>query len=316
MPDPQVDQIAPGGIVQLNDAPAGFDDATFDALFPADGVGAVAAAPQVQQNGTPAAQVSQTQTPATQTQTPVAPPQVEDVFIKGEKSVYKTREATIEGLNHKDQMIDTLRQRYALATGVDPITGQPLTVQTAQPLVQEVNYATNPKQYMDDLYKAGQTSPEALASVQKKFILDSIGPNVVNAGNEMARNRAINSVSAEIKDFNSFIGTETYNKALDVVPELKNAIATAESDSQFSGQLPGLYKAAYLIGKGLQVPQIVAAATQQSNSQTSRPSVTPTLTPRTATITPSTNAKANFKSIDGIRAIIAEQEAKGTKLDF
>lgn len=310
--NPQVDQIAPGGIVQLNDAPAGFDDATFDALFPADGVGATPAAPQVQQTETPAAQVSQTQTPATQTQTPVNTQ--DDVFVKGEKTVYKTREAAIEGLNQKDSLIDTLRQRYALATGIDPITGQPLTPQNVQTPV-EINYAQNPKQYMDDLYKAGQVGPEALAAVQKKFILDSIGPNIVVAGNEIARSKAINTVSAEIKDFNTFIGTETYNKALDVVPELKNAIATAESDSQFSGQLPGLYKAAYLIGKGLQVPQIVAAANQQTNSQT-RPVVTPTLSPRTPTITPTQTAKPNFKTLEGLRAIIAEQEAKGTTLDF
>jgi hypothetical protein len=293
----------------LNDAPGGLDDAAFDALFPADGVSNAPAAPQVQQTETPAVP-TQVAPPVVQTQTP------EDVFIKGDKTVYKTREAAIEGLNNKDSLIDTLRQRYALATGIDPITGQPMQASAPQVAPVQVNYSENPEQYMNDLIKAGELGPKAIAQVQQKFIRDTVGQNVVQAANDIARTKAINTVNADIKDFGTFIGTDGYNKALDVVPELKNAIATAESDAQFSGQLPGLYKAAYLIGKGLQVPQAIAAANQLQNQPPSRPAVSPSQTPRTATITPVSGTKASFGTLAGIRAIIAEHEAKGTSLDF
>ncbi len=36
MPEPTLDQIAPGGVIQLQGSPAGLDDATFDSLFPAE----------------------------------------------------------------------------------------------------------------------------------------------------------------------------------------------------------------------------------------------------------------------------------------
>jgi len=315
--DTTVDQVAPGGIVQLNDMPGGFTDDAFDALFSADGTPSKPA--QQVETRTPVSQTPTPQTVAPQAQqtqdTPVVP-QADDTFIKGERSVYKTKDAAVEGLNQKDQLIDTLRQRYVLATGVDPISGQPVGTNGVQPQPQVVNYAQNPKQYIEDLYKAAQASPEQYAAVQKKFLLDSLGPSVIAASTDVVRNQAIKTVASEIQDFNTFYGSQGYQKALEVVPELKNAIATAESDTQFSGQLPGLYKAAYLIGKGLSLPQAVAAATQLSQTQTpSRP--VPTATPTTPTLTPVTGAaKPSFGTIDGIRAIIAQHEASGAKLDF
>ncbi len=35
MPEPTLDSIAPGGVVQLGQSPAALDDVTLDSLFPA-----------------------------------------------------------------------------------------------------------------------------------------------------------------------------------------------------------------------------------------------------------------------------------------
>jgi hypothetical protein len=314
--NPTLESVAPNGVVKLDGGPGGYDtDAAFDALFPADGAVSTTAAPQV----TPTETTQPTTTPApAQSVTPTVVPSESD-FLKGSKSVYKTREAAIEGINHKDATIDTLRQRFVLATGVDPLTNQP-----AQPLVQqqvEVDYSKDSKKYLEDLYQASQKSPEAYGYVQQKFIKDSLGtvlPAMQNVVLSSQRNEAVSSVSKEIADFKTFYGSESYSKALDTVPELKNAIAAGESSTEFAGQLPGLYRAAYLIGKGLQVPQIVAAAaTTPANSAPVR-TVTPTVTPRTATLPSATTVAAgtNFRNINSIRATIADLEAKGVSLDF
>jgi hypothetical protein len=305
MSEPTLEQVAPGGIVRLADTPGALDDAAFDALFPADGVSQVPSPSQQVRQETPA---------STPTQTPTqTPPNTnsEDFFVKGERSVYKTKEAVVEGLNQKDALIEQLRQRYALTTGIDPITGQPVGVNPVA-AVPVLDYAQNPKQYLEDLYKAAQSGPEAYAAVQTKFMMDNLKPIQPILQNSV-RQQAVEQVSKEIADFGTFHGTPGYNKALDAVPALKDAIASAESDVRFSGQLPGLYKAAYLIGKGQQLPEILAA-NRPANTQTP---VVPSATPRTPSLpSANTGVKASFGSIEGIRQIIADQEAKGTKLDF
>src|SRR5271170_2152219 len=146
------------GTVDLSDAPAGLDDSTFDSLFPSDGRNAVTAPqaqPQVQQTVQSQQPVVTQAQPAAQVTSPANQP-----FIKGDKSVYNTAEAAIQGINQKDALIETLRQRYALTTGIDPITGQPVT-QSNTPIVPQVpDYNQDPRLYMQDLYKAAQTNPE------------------------------------------------------------------------------------------------------------------------------------------------------------
>ncbi len=314
MPDqPDVSAVAPRGVVDLSGAPAALDDATFDALFPADGVSRVTPAPQVQSQGTPPAAP---QTPiATATQTPAATP-TDDVFLKGERSLYKTKEAALEGLNQKDALIEQLRQRYSLTTGIDPITGQPVG-QAALQSPQQIDYQQNPNQYLDDLYKAAKEGgAEGYRNVQAKFILDLLKPIAPILQNTV-RQQAVKQVTSEIAGFDTFVGTPAFGRALDANPQLKDAISTAESDFRFQSQLPGLYKTAYLVAQGMQLPEILQAQTvpRQAQTQTQTPHARPTVTPSTPSA-PTQTVAPNLRTIDGIRSIIADAEARGVKLDF
>lgn len=310
MLEPTLDQVAPGGVIDLSKSPAGLDDATFDSLFPAEPVQQVAApVQQVQQTQGTTQQVQQTQTTQTATQATATEP-----FLKGDKSVYKTLEAAIEGVNSKDQLIDTLRQRYALTTGIDPITGQPVGQ------VQQVadDYTQNPNKYLDDLYAAAkQGGPQAYTQVQQKLIMDTLKP-FAPALNSLAKNQALETVSRDNPEAAKFAASPVFQKTMDANPDLASAIATAESDYRFHSRLPGLYKLAYLAGQGMQLPELLKANTTQTQTQTQTQQVRTTAQP--TTLNPSTEpAKApSFKNIDGIRATIKDLESRhGARLtDF
>src|SRR5882757_8785431 len=100
MPEPTLDSIAPGGVVQLTQSPAGLDDATFDSLFPAEPSQPL----QPVQQATATQGTQQTQ----QTQQPVTQQTQNDFFLKGDKSVYKSKEDAVRGLNEKDSLIEQL----------------------------------------------------------------------------------------------------------------------------------------------------------------------------------------------------------------
>lgn len=305
--DNAVHQVAPGGVVNMSDAPGGgFDDATFDKLFPSDAqtvVVAPAAQPQATPTGTPATST------APQTQ-PTAQPSTAPV-IKGDRSVYNSLEAATEGINQKDALIEQLRQRYALTTGIDPITGQPIG-QVNQ--TQSLDYTQNRAKYMDDLYAAAKASPEAYVDVQQKFVMDTLGPLQPLIA-KYARAQAVESLAAELPDAGKFVGTPVYAKALDANPELKNAISIAESDVKWHSRLPGLYKLAYLTGQGMQMPELLSKTTAQTTTQTPQVQPRPTAQPTTQGLTQS-STKPDFKTIQGIRAIIADAEGRGAKLEF
>lgn len=310
MSEPTLDQIAPGGVVQLGQAPAGLDDATFDSLFPAE-------PSQVVQ---PTQQVAAKQDPQTQqTQQPVIQQGQNGYFLQGEKSVYKTAEDAQRGINEKDAVIEQLRQRYALTTGIDPITGKPVGV-NGQPQ-DVVDYSLQPDRYLDDLYNAAKKGgPEAYRDVQSKFIFDTVKP-LQPILQKAARDQAVETLSTEIPAAKAFIGTANYTKALELNPELKSAIAIGETDHRFHSRLPGLYKLAYLTAQGMQMPELLRAqATQtQTTSQTQQTQAQPVRTTvQQTTTSPSTTqaTRPSFKTIEGIRATIADMESRGAKLDL
>lgn len=304
----ELDNVAPGGVVNLSDAPAGLDDATFDSLFPAEAT-SVKIAPAKQETPAPTATDGQPNGATT--------PNPSDFFLKGDKSVYKTAEDALKGVNEKDTLIENLRQRYALTTGIDPITGQP--VQAVQQQQQTENdYYQNPQLYLDELYKAAKTSPEAYRDAQSKFIMDTLKP-IQPLVAKMARDNALASIATEIPNIDKFMGSPAYNKALESNPELKGAIATAETDSRFYGRLGGLVKLAYYAAQGQALPDLIKAAQAQpttNNNQPSTPAQVRTTTTPTTPSAPRETARPNFRSIEGIKAVIAAQEAAGAKLDF
>jgi len=315
MPEPTLDQIAPGGVVQLSNAPAGLDDATFDSLFPAEPSQATQTAQQTVAKPDPQTQQTQQTQSTTQTQT-----QQDQFFLKGERSVYKTVEDATRGINEKDAVIEQLRQRFALTTGIDPLTGKPVGIngQTQE----TVDYSQQPDRYLEDLYSAAKKGgPEAYRDVQQKFILDTVKP-LQPILQKAARDQAIETLTTEIPGAKGFVGTPTYTKALELNPELREAISVGEHDQRFHSRLPGLYKLAYLTAQGMQLPELLRAqATQtqtQTPSQTQQVHGTPVRTTVSST-TPSPaaqTARPSFKNIEGIRAVIANMEARGVKLDL
>ncbi len=302
----ELDQVAPGGVVNLNNAPAGLDDATFDSLFPAEPSQKVVAPVQQVQNPQGTQQTQQTQNTQAATQATVTAP-----FIKGDKSVYNTSEAAIEGINQKDALIEQLRQRFALTTGIDPITGQP--VGQAQQQVND-DYTQNPNKYLDDLYSAAkQGGPQAYTNVQQKLIMDTLKP-FAPALNSLAKGQALEEVNRNNPEAAKFVSTPAFKTTMDANPDLASAIATAESDYRFHSRLPGLYKLAHLAGQGMQLPELLKANASQTQTQTQQVRTTAQQT----TLTPSTEATRgpSFKNLDGIRATIKDMEARGAKLDF
>jgi len=307
MPEATLNSIAPGGVVNLSNASGELDDATFDSLFPAESAQVIQPVQQVAAK--PDTQQTQQTTQTTTTQ--------DQFFLKGEKSLYKTAEDATKGVNEKDALIEQLRQRYALTTGIDPITGKPVQA-NGQPQ-EAVDYYQQPAQYLDALYDAAKKGgPEAYRDVQAKFLFDALKP-LQPVIQKAARDQAIETLTTSLPSAKGFVGTVNYNRALEDNPELKQAISISESDQRFHSRLPGLYKLAYQTAQGMQLPELLRAqATQtQTTQQTQAPVPVRTTVQATTTSVPTQQGpRPSFKTIEGIRATIADMEARGAKLDL
>jgi len=290
MPEPNAD---------LSNAPGG--DLTFEQLFPSDEGNVDAAPPQ------PAPAPATEPPPA-----PVAPPPEpqapapDEPFLKGSKSIYRTREAALEGVNQKDALIEQLRTRYALTTGIDPITGQPVTASGAPAPAK--NYAQDHKAYLMDLANAAQKGdPEGYGAAQTKFIYDVLEP-IAPIIAQTAREQALRTTEQDVKDFRTFYGSTDYQAALDSNPELKGAIEFAESDIRNQARLPGLYKLTYQVSQGMRLPEMLRA---QQTQQPPNAQPTRTVTPSSTPPPPQPAAPLSPKTSEGRKALIAQMEAQG-----
>lgn len=303
----ELDQVAPGGVVQLQNSPASLDDSAWDSLFSTN---PTPATPQAQ----PATQpVENGAAPASTTPAAPAQPAQPEYFLKGEESVYKTPEDAVKGVNHKDAQLRDLRTRYALVTGIDPLTGKPVQG-GVQPQNQPQSYSQNPSQYLTDLYDAAKAGkPDAYVEVQRRLIQETLQPYAPQI-QQLTKNQALDTLSKDNAEAAKFVGTPGYQKTLEVSPDLANAIAAAESVPEHAPRLPALYKLAHLAGQGLQLPELLKQNTAQIQTTTptqGRPTATSTsLSPATTTTKPS------FGTMAGIKATIADMEARGAKLDF
>ena len=314
MPEPNLNDVAPRGVVDLSDAPVAITDESFDSLFPAEPA-APAVAPQ---GATPknnqGAQPSPSNPPAPASPTTQPSPAVADEpFLKGASTVYKTKEAALDGINQKDAVIEQLRSRIVMATGIDPLTGRPAAQPVNQPV--EVDYSREPQRYVEDLYKAAKSGdPNAYAAVQQKFMADSQKPQQAMF-QQFVKHNAITTVGNEIQGFDKFYGGAEYNKALDSMPILKDAITQAETNTNYNEQLPQLYKIAYLVSRGVQMPDLLKANANANQPNQNPTPARPTATPSTPSV-PVQTVKPSLRTVDGIKAIIADAEARGVKLDF
>ena len=265
---------------------------SWDELFPSDQGATTPTEGHTQQVQAPAVQQQATvsATPVIQTKT---------------GTVYKTVEDAVKGIEHKDTVIADMRQRMILATGIDPLTGQPASFAGVQ---QPANYIQDRKRFVDDLKSAAaKDDTDGIWNAQTKLIFDALQP-LTPALSSLAKQQAVEQLSPEIKDIREFIGSDNYKQALSETPDLKAAIEAAEGDYQHFNRLPGLYKVAYRVSQGIRLPEILKAQPQQQASQPVRSTTaSQTLTPTT----PEVAAHPSLMSRDGRKALRAQLEAKG-----
>lgn len=281
-----------------DDVPAG--DMSLDDLF------AEPTAPQQTTANQPQSQ------PAPQAQ----PVQDTSFEIKAGKSVYKSVEDAQRGIIAKDELIDNLRNQWILTHGYDPVTKKPVSQTPEGP----TSYLQDNKRYMRDLKDAVEKGDEmGYFNAQSKLIFDLLQP-LAPTINEMARRQAADSVSSEVKDFNTFRQSEDFRKVLDGNGLLKDAIEQAENDFRGHAQLPQLYKLAYLAAQGSKVPELVKQATQAAQvtapqTQNPRPTIgSSTLAPP---IQNGNTARPTLATSEGRKALIKDfLEQGGENLRF
>jgi hypothetical protein len=274
--------------VSLADSPSALDSETLNQLFPSDSPTSTASVQPL-----PPAE------PVQQVIAPVPAPQEE--YLQGENSRYKTREAATQGLNEKDRLIAQLRQQYSLATGVDPITKQPLT----QRAPVDENYLSNPDKYLKDLSAA--KSAQELTRVQTKLVLDTLQP-LQPLITSSAKQQALEQTKSQYQDFGAFYGSPEYTTVLEKTPSLKEAIDMAEGDYRFHNRLPDLYSTAYLVRNGMRLPGVL-------QEQANRPAPVATPAPRqgvtsTTPPPPQPSASIGLNSPEARKALIAQFEGQ------
>lgn len=285
------------------DVPGG--DVSLDELFPTD--------PVVSQQTT-----AQTSEPVAPVQ-PVAP-QVQPTFqIRGKDSVYNTVEAAQKGIDEKDALIERMRQRYIMERGIDLVTDRPVNISENKNA--PVNYMQDNKRYMQDLKTAVDKGDEnAYFNAQAKLVFDLLQP-LAGTINNAAKEQAVQAVSGEVKEFQTFRSSPEFQAVLADNPSLKNAIETSENDFRGHAQLPELYRLAYYASQGRRVPDLIKQATQaaaQAAPQSTQP-VRPTLGQSTVTpANPQVGSTAPDLSTSAGRKAIFEQfaAAGGNNLKF
>jgi len=244
---------------------------------------------------------------AAQPPAPPAPPAPPEFFLKAGQTVYKTKEEAERSLAYKDEVVETLRQREIQRTGIDPLTGKAVQVAPQGP----VNYASNQKQYVDDLLAAAAEAPKdptKYFGVQQKFVLDTMAPYAPIL-NDFSKQQAIATVSREIKDFPAFYGSEDYTKVLEALPELRDAIELSQNDLNFADRQTQLLKTAFWAAQGMKTPTLVQTAVQTAAAIPITPPTRPTMAPSTAVPpTPTPVATESMETSEGRKAIMARLE--------
>ena len=243
-----------------------------------------------------------------------APPATADAyFLDAGKTKYKTAEEAVKGIAHKDALIAKLREGYIASTGKDPITGNEVRKpEVAQPSDgQRKSYLEDPEGYYKQLADAnakGDAAGYMKANVQ--LVQDMIAP-YVGTLQKVARDSAINTVTAKHADFGTFQMSDAYGSTLDAFPSLKNAIQSAEGNIAFKDQLPELLDIAYTLSQGLKVPELLTSRTAGGSQVVD---VKPPSTMAGHTLTPpeTTTISANPLATSADRkAYIANFEARG-----
>lgn len=254
----------PSKLTAFDDAPGA--DIPFDELFP----------PEDGLNLQTTAETGTHQPPAQQ---PQAQAQDEFVLRTSTGTVYKTIDDAVKGIEHKDALIEQYRQRERVLMGLPSVGGE----SQAQP---PVNYARQPQRFHEDLTRS-VSDPMQFAQVQAKFVMDLLEP-IAPVIQDVAKQRALETVSGENTDIRKFLGSPEYSDVLKDSPALARAIEAAEGDFNYYSNLPELYRLAYLTSQGRKLPELLKAA-QASAPPAAQPARTMsagTLTPASPSVTP------------------------------
>lgn len=273
-------------------------DMSFDDLFGNPSEGLVVTDPN-----------AATTPPETNGEPPKPEPQAPTFELKTRTgSVYKSLEEATKGIEEKDTLIETLRQEYISRTGIDPVTRRPV-IQQEQPR----SYMQDPTQFTKDLRKAVEAGDDAAyAQANIKLLADMLAP-IEPLVTKYAQQSAVEQVSGQIKEFQTFRGSQDFQKVMDSNATLRNAIQVAESDLRLASQLPELYSLAYYAAQGLKTPDLIAAARAAQPPAPQPPARTPmqgsTLAPEPSRVRPTVS------TTEGRKAII-EQFERGGGLDL
>src|SRR5690348_16003975 len=131
MPEPVTPPAAPAAAPPSAPATTPVEDINWAELFPTD--------PGARVPTQPATATPPATPPAAQP--PVTPPPTPEFLKTSTGTVYKSADEAIKGIEHKDTLIEQLRQRYILERGIDPITNQPVqpASQAPAPYTQDPN---------------------------------------------------------------------------------------------------------------------------------------------------------------------------------
>jgi hypothetical protein len=294
-------QNAPDTFFQ-GDIPGG--DISFDELFSPE---------QTLTNPQPQVADPENDPPKTQPQAAPAPP--ESFELKTSTgSVYKSKEDAIKGIEEKDTLLEKLRQEYILKMGVDPITHKPVNFGAGRGEPQaDANYLQDKRKYVKDLEDAvKRNDPEAYANAQIKLLTDTFAP-LGPVINDLARERAVQSVSADVAEFAQFRKGDDYKKVLEINKTLGSAIEAAENNYTMHNQLPELYRIAYFVSQGQRVPDLIKQATQATAlaAQPTQPTRPSTMTPSAMTPPNVSNQPTDLSTREGRQQYIKQFKDSG-----
>jgi hypothetical protein len=275
-----------GGII-MTDAPGG--DLSLDDIFG-----------DQSSTQTTADNTSDTLQPAAPATSPAEP------FLKTKTgTVYKSVEDAVTGIEHKDALIQQLRNEVAQRSGQDPLA----TRRQQEAAARQVNYVDDQSKYFEDIASAVERKDtKGYMDAQTKLIWDTLGPLAPTLV-QLSKANAERVVSEQLPDFKGFLNSEQYSEIVQDSPLLADAIKSAEQNPAASGQLPELYKIAYLSSQGRRLPELVKTVRTEA-APVHRPTVhsaqvAPTSTSAGAQASPSLDSK------EGRSELIKQMEAKG-----
>jgi hypothetical protein len=262
-------------------------------------------------------------TEATETQPQTAPAREskkDEFFLKTETgTVYKNSDDAARGIAEKDRIINDLRSKVRALAGVDPLKNE--SVSDRSQTGSNRSYFDDDKSFVDDLAKAASEASrgnprayrDTLVSLVDQTIQSRLGqylPVVEKVGILEARQDAINSISAKNPAIKEFVGSEDYEKALEEVPSLRQAISNAEKFPQYRETLPELLNATWKIALANKTPELIKGNSPNTNPAPRMPMSGSRLAPPTGSNT-SQNAKPTMTTSAGRKALMADLEARG-----